>query len=547
MTRLRLWLVAAVLALVGLAVVAPAASAHAELESTEPAADSVVAASPAQVRLTFSESVDVAAGGVQVFDSAGRRVDAGKEASHPPGDRSAVVLDLPTLADGTYVVTWRVVADDSHPVHGAFTFTVGQGQAPAGSSDAAQADLARSHGSRTVGVLYAFVRTLVFLSLLVLVGGAAFLVGVWPDGWVDRRARRVLYVALIAAFVGTAMGLGLQAVYGPGLPLLDAFKPTVLRPVMRTRFGRVWLGRMVLLVAFDVVLHWFERHRPRPVAVGLATALGLAVLSTPGLSAHAATGDLVPLALPVDTIHLAAAALWLGGLAMLLVSVLRGDPQEAGWIVPRFSRVAFWCVIVLVTTGSFQTWRQVRELDAFTTTTYGRTLLVKLGFFAGLIALAAVSRAFVRSTRPNEESMARLRVSVLAEAAVAVAVLSATAVLVNAAPARQALAQPVTKELRAGSLVVDVTVDPAKAGPATIHLYTLTENGAVAPVEDATVRLSLPGKGITGLDVPMQRAGPAHFAAYGFVIPLKGQWRLEVSVRTSEIDVFRAAASVKIR
>jgi copper transport protein len=267
------------------------------------------------------------------------------------------------------------------------------------------------------------------------------------------------------------------------------------------------------------------------------------------LSAHAATGDLIPVALPVDDLHLAAAALWLGGLAMLLVNVLRPDgpvaaDQQAG-IVERFSRLAFWCVVVLVATGSFQSWRQVRELDAFTTTTYGRTLLVKLGLFAALVGLAGVSRSFVR----RRQAGGRLRRAVLAEVAVATAVLAATAMLVNAVPARSAVSRPVTKELSAGGgkVIVDVTIDPAKAGPATIHLYSLTPTGQVAEVQEATVTLRLPAKGIGPLEVPLSRAGPGHFAAYAFELPLAGQWRLEVSVRTSEIDVFRAATTVRIR
>jgi copper transport protein len=542
---MRRLLLAALGAVLLLLAVAPGASAHAELQSTEPAGGTAVATSPKQILLKFSETVEVGAGAVKVFDPKGARVDQGRIATHPPGDRSAVVMPLPSLDDGSYVVTWRVVSADSHPVHGAFTFRVGEGDA---APDANAADVAQGRGgSRLVGVLYGVVRFSVFLSLLVLVGGTAFLIGLWPAGWSDARVKRVLQLSLIAAFAATALGIGLQAAYGAGLPLTDAFTPSVIRPVLHTRFGRVWLARLVLLLVFDVVLNLFERGRAKPVAVGAGTFLGLALLATPGLSAHAASGDLVPVALPVDTLHLAAAAVWLGGLAMLLGFVLRGDPDDAAGVVPRFSRVAFACVVVLVLTGSFQSWRQVRELDAFTSTTYGRTLIVKLVVFACLVGLAAVSRAIVRGKGGNEQAVRGLRRSVLAEAALAVGVLAATAMLVNAVPARSDISRPVTKEVQAGKLVVDVTIDPARRGPATIHLYTLSEQGQVAEVQEATVELRLPAKGIGPLKVPLQRAGPGHFAAYGFDIPLPGQWKLDVSVRTSEIDQFRAATTVRIR
>jgi copper transport protein len=535
------------LALGGLLVMAPAASAHAELQSTDPASGTSVAAPPSRVLLKFSESVDIDAGSIRVFDSEGKRVDEGKAPTHPPGEHSSVVLPLPALHDGTYVVTWRVVSADSHPVHGAFTFRVGPGQA---APDAAAADLVKSSGgSRAVGGLFALVRFLVFASLLVLVGGAAFLAGLWPAGWRDRKAVRLLWGALVVALVATFIGLLLQGPYGAGLPLGNALKLSVVRPVLRTRFGRVWLGRLVLLAAFALLLDLFRRRRAAaPVLVGLGTAVALALLATPGLSAHAATGDLVPIALPVDDVHLAAAALWLGGLAMLLVGVLpypvatEAEAAEQSRIVTRFSRLALWCVVALIATGSFQSWRQVRTLDAFTDTTYGRTLLVKLGLFAGLVALAAGSRALVR-----RGPLSTLRKTVLAEAAAAAAVLAVTALLVNAVPARIALARPVSKELTAGKVIVDITIDPAKAGPAAIHLYTLSPNGQELEVQDAAVTLTLPSRGIGPIEVPVRRAGPGHFAAYGFTIPLPGSWRLEVAVRTSDIDEFRAATTVRIR
>jgi copper transport protein len=128
----------------------------------------------------------VGRGGVRVFDGKGKRADDGKAATHPNGDHRSVALALPRLGDGTYVVTWRVVSEDSHPVHGAFTFRIGEGGA---GPDTAARDLAKtSTGSRVVGVLYALVRVVVFASLLVLVGGAAFLVGLWPlvGGFGDR-------------------------------------------------------------------------------------------------------------------------------------------------------------------------------------------------------------------------------------------------------------------------------------------------------------------------------------------------------------------------
>src|SRR4051812_25671484 len=100
------------------------ASAHASLESTSPASGAQLDEAPSEVRLTFSEPVEVSLGGVRVYDANSERVDTGS-VHHPGGRGREVVEAVGDLSDGSYVVTWRVVSDDGHPVHGAFTFQVG--------------------------------------------------------------------------------------------------------------------------------------------------------------------------------------------------------------------------------------------------------------------------------------------------------------------------------------------------------------------------------------------------------------------------------------
>jgi len=118
--------------------------------------------------------------------------------------------------------------------------------------------------------------------------------------------------------------------------------------------------------------------------------VGVGLLATPGLSGHASAGDLVPLALVTDVVHVGAVAAWLGGLVLLLAFVLRRRlPEELRSVVPRFSTLAQVAVAAIVASGAFQGWRQVRSFDALTSTTYGRLLLTKTVAFAGLVALGA--------------------------------------------------------------------------------------------------------------------------------------------------------------
>jgi copper transport protein len=131
---------------------------------------------------------------------------------------------------------------------------------------------------------------------------------------------------------------------------------------------------------------------------------------------------------------------------------------------------------------------------------------------------------------------------VVGEVVLAVAIVAVSAVLVNAQPARTAEALPFAAEVHAGpDVLVDVIVDPTRAGPVSIHLYTLSPDGAQIDVPEVDATFSLPSAGINDLTVPLQKAGPGHYLAYGFDIPLRGTWKLRMSVRTTDIDKFDAA------
>src|SRR4029077_4055427 len=148
------------LALVAVAGWAAPAFAHAVLQSTDPPSGAVLQKSPGMVALHFNEDVEVQFGAVRVFNANGKRVDTGN-ADHPRGDARAVATNVPgDLPSGGYVVTWRIISADSHPVHGAFTFQVGAGGAASAEASKTQATrlLASGAGSRTVGVLFGIVR-----------------------------------------------------------------------------------------------------------------------------------------------------------------------------------------------------------------------------------------------------------------------------------------------------------------------------------------------------------------------------------------------------
>ena len=143
--RARIW-VAVVAGSIAALFSAPAALAHARLDSSTPSNDEVLRRAPAQVVLHFSEPVETAFGSVRVYDGAARRVDDGRT-TRPAAARGRGRLRS-GLPRGTYTVAWRVVSADSHPVSGAFVFHVGK--PGAGAAGVASQVLDEQAGSRAV-------------------------------------------------------------------------------------------------------------------------------------------------------------------------------------------------------------------------------------------------------------------------------------------------------------------------------------------------------------------------------------------------------------
>jgi hypothetical protein len=98
--------------------------------------------------------------------------------------------------------------------------------------------LAATGGSKTVGVIYGIDRAVLFGSLALLLGGAVFLVAVWPRGRENRRAAWVVWAGWIGVLVTTVLGIALEGVYASGLSLSKVFDPSVFRDVLDARYGR---------------------------------------------------------------------------------------------------------------------------------------------------------------------------------------------------------------------------------------------------------------------------------------------------------------------
>jgi copper transport protein len=564
------------LSLVGLGALGVAtalpASAHAEIVSATPAEGQRLESAPTSVTLKFSEPVSIDTGYLRVLDKDGKRLDTGKP-QHPGGDGTAATVSVKAgLPDGGYLVSWRVVSADSHPIGGAYSFVVGDG--------AALTTTGQPDGGAVDGLVknsFTVIRWLGFAGLALL-GGAVFLTVCWRDGRRERRARALVWTGWGLVAGSAAVGLLLEGPYGAGTRISKLFSPALLDATLHTGYGRMLSARLVLLAALaGVLVHLLDSADSPPWLEDAGALAGLGVLATFGGAGHAVAGNQAPLAVFSDTAHLAAMATWLGGLVMIVACLLR-RADALGTALPKFSPLAMGCVATLVVTGTYRSWRDIGSWDALFGTTYGRIVVVKIALLALLVVLGNASRLWVRrhaaapvapqpaalvsvgggggsdAPPPDDEdppAAARigvLRKSVGAELAVAAVVLAFTAVLVAEPPARATYVKPsnATVTLTGGDRV-QVSVTPAKAGPNSIELTVLDPSGKARDAQAVDAFARLPGTQYDRLPVALVKAGPGHYLASAVALPAAGKWELNLTVRLSQFDAYTAVAPVTVR
>ena len=385
---------AAAVASLLVAVTATPALAHASLVETTPSDRASLDAVPEQVTLRFSEPVMLSTGGLRVFDGDANRIDEG---AIEVGGPETIGVGLPTdLPEGGYVVTYRVVSADSHPIGGVSTFTIGAADAV---DDALVTELF-SGGGQVVGILGPALRGIGYLAVL-LAAGVVFTTALVVRRPEDRR--RGVRLSVRAAAVGiaaTILAVPVQGVAVTGGSLFAVLRPTVVGEVLASSFGQ---GTLVRLVALIVLAVFVARGAPAlPSGIAAAATLGSFLLD-----GHQRSVEPMWLLLGSDLVHLGAAAVWFGGLVLLVLLVrsrsLEDDAVGAARIVQRFSGVALVSFIAVSLAGTAMSWALVRTPRALLTTTYGWTLLAKVGL-VGLIVLVALYNRRGRRDRCRRRS-----------------------------------------------------------------------------------------------------------------------------------------------
>lgn len=507
------------------------ARAHATLVSSSPEAGSVIRASPAEVTLTFNEAISAVPGRTQVLAPDGKRIS---ESVTVRGNVLTIRLRKADRPLGTYLVSYRIVSGDSHPIGNALIYSVG-----APSARPAETDPDRVHDSVAAAVPAA--KFLSYTGLTLAAGPALFLALLWPRRLSRRGPVRWVYAGLALTAAATVAALWAQAPYASGAPLWDV-SATELTGVLGSTFGATLLARLGALAAIAALLPPLLRGAGGRYRAGAVIALGLAGLATWPLTGHAAVSPLPGAMVAAGVVHMAAMAVWLGGLLVLGGFLLRrAHPRALGVVLPVWSRWAALAVVWLVGAGVVQSVVQVGSPAALWQTGYGRTLLAKVAVLAAVLGAAAYARGLVRRSSAG----AVLRRTVAVEAAATTVVLALSAVLVQVTPGRSDTGGPVerppdgvSQTLTSPLYTLQFNIYPVELGEYnTVHGMTYTPEGKPLPADEWSVTARFTGgPDLEPVTQPMLPLHPRNDALGSVTFPLPGTYEISFTVRVGEID-----------
>jgi len=500
---MRRGLLAAILALAGIAVGAAAADAHANYVRSNPAADARLVKAPAEIRVSFSEPPDPRGSALTVLDQTGARVDTADTALS--GEPNGLRVGMKPVGDGGYTVAWTArSAVDGHETKGTFAFAVGNAPLPALADvpDAASAPSPLELAGRLLS--YAGIALGLGTVLFALVVRA-------PETAAERRRERGLFLL--------AGGL---IVVGSAALLLD--QGGRIPPRLGLLLGlRAVTGTAIAGLALAT--------RPAPAIRREATGVAaIAAAMTATLVSHAAAiGQ--PAGIVLDYVHVLAISAWTGGIVALLWIVLLGAPDLAPAVlartVRRFSLVALVSVALLIVTGTLQAFARLVLLQDLVETPYGIALLVKIVLLGLTLAFGAF-HLFRAGPRGDRRALIR---GTTIETGLLVVVIAAAGVLTAVPPPAQNTGAAFDETHHVAGLRLELVLPTALPGR---NRYVLRIHDGLRPLTDpekVVLRFTMVEHDMGETELVTAQRAPGEYVAEGSVTAMYGTWKVQAIIR----------------
>ncbi len=505
-----------------------AVSAHAVLDSSTPLPSSVLESSPSEIRLDFNETIENSLLSIQLFDSEQRDVSIGK-AQRSESDLSVAVASVPRLENGVYVVVWRVVSADGHPVSGAFPFEIGN----TSNVDANELLTRVLQGLETdspLGGPLAITRFLAYAAVIMLIGCVVFTWG--SREFVSPALVMWLRRSVMAFAVGSLGILLLQGPYAVGRGWSAVTDGGLLADVIPTRLGLASVVRLGLAAVWGVLVAAFARHTQRWWKL---TFVGTTVLTvtTFAVSGHASAASLPGVFAPLDAVHLLAVSVWVG--AFFAAVVVKTEDGVA-----RLSQLATIAMPIAVITGVVQALHLTGGVSEILDSQYGTYLILKVAVIAVCLAIGYGLRRRMKSGQPTVTQ------SLFVEAVLLVVIIAVTSLMVGTSPtatASSATSFSATQIQR--DIVADFSILPTRVGAAEIHVYLTPPGGSLKPVDTVQMSFTLPSRDIPAIPVDLIEIGPNHWSGV-MQFPYAGEWSMETRVQPERNSTLLYTATVSI-
>jgi putative copper export protein/methionine-rich copper-binding protein CopC len=505
---------------------AGSASAHANLASSDPAANALLDHAPADVTMTFTEPPDPKLSIVHVLDVNGADVEAGPVHA-VPGQDDQLLSPLPdSLPDGVYTVSWRVVSEaDGHTTAGAFSF--GVNVAPGEAANRIPVPTTPPPSALSVAGRFALYVGLAILFAAALVGTLAF------GGDVPAR-RPLLLSGAASALLGTVATLFAErATVGVSMGELLSSS---------TGADFIWLLGAVSVAAIAAIVASVRSDRISLLVTGVAAAVAMLVRAIGG---HAAAAATPALQIGMQSLHFMAASAWMGGLLLASIAVRAHRDRDGGAPIDeirRYSTLAGYALAVVLITGVLRATDEVggvSDVLHLFRGSYGTTLDIKVAVVLALIGLGAVNRYRSISRMGTRPGMLRRVMAI--ELVGAVGVFGLTGTLTGLAPR-----PPVTPPLPpppglrltgsdfATTMKVTVVASPGTAGPNAFEV-DVRDFDSGTPLDATGVSLRFEPVGRTGVGagtLELTRHGD-HWMGDGNQVSIAGVWTVTVVVQTS--------------
>lgn len=511
-----------------------AAFAHAVLLGTQPSDGQRLDAAPREILLHFNEPVAPII--LRVVDSQGATVPlAGPIVVR---DQVLQVALPPNLADGSYIVSYRITSADSHPVGGAFLFAVGQASVAAARPETSDV------GWQVAGIA---VRIAFYISLLLAAGGALF---DWLVSDLPRATRRVLVWSAAVAFATGVASLGIHGAVLANPPLRGLLDGEIWRIGATSTRG----FSMAIALPGTALLFLGLRRAGRLLLAVLGAILALAGFMVSG---HAATTDPVWLMAPAMGVHVLTVAFWIGSLAPLFAIIGAQAPALAARAVVRFSRVAMVGVGLLLLAGVALAVVQVRDPAALLMPGYGLMFSAKLALVAGLLLLALYNKQRLTPALERGEPAAssKLRGSIAIEMGAVVGILVITAMLGTVPPPRTMFGEDhahphphppgfdhahhgdgMEESISSRGHKAAIHVEAAPDGKRRLHLKLTGADGKPMAPLSVGVEISNDSAGVGAMERKLAAIGPGEFELLDAPFAFAGIWTVDVDALVTDFE-----------